>query len=102
MKIIQLNRKVCFVAVMMFVAYVASYFLWSHISARVVSKPRGMEGFYFVFPSSARAKLINHWITIVYFPLVYIEGVLGTGPGLAHDPKRIRGYGYGGCAAERQ
>lgn len=86
---IQLNRKICFVAVTMLLAYVTSYFLWSRISARIVSEPRGMQGFYFVFPSSARAKLINHWITIVYFPLVYIESVLGTGPGLAHDPLEI-------------
>lgn len=86
---IQLNRKICFVAVTMLLAYVTSYFLWSRISARIVSEPWGMQGFYFVFPSSARAKLINHWITIVYFPLVYIESVLGTGPGLAHDPLEI-------------
>ncbi len=86
---IHLSRKGRFIAVMMLVAYVASYFLWSRISARVYSEPWGVEGFYFVFPTSARAKLINHWITFFYFPMVYIESVLGTGPGIAYDPTEI-------------
>ncbi len=86
---IQLNRKVYIVAVTMLVAYITSYLLWSRISARVYSEPWGLEGFYFVVPTSARAKLINHWLTMFYFPMVYIESVLGTGPGLAHDPLEI-------------
>ena len=69
------------------VVYFLSYVTFSRV-AYLRADAANAEGFYFFFPSTGATTIMNDLCFVIYWPLVQIEELLGTGRPRAADPLR--------------
>lgn len=70
------------------ILYVVSYLVFSR-AAYSRADAANAEGFYFVFPSSPATVFANDLCFAIYWPLVEMDKLLGTGRPRASDPLRL-------------
>lgn len=75
--------KVAMIIVLCF--YVSSYIVMSRLGFRRSDSINGV-GFYFIDPCNERAAMLNKFFRVIYYPLVFLDNLLGTGRPLATDP----------------
>lgn len=70
------------------ILYFSSYVVFSRAAYRKADAANA-EGFYFVFPSSTATAFANDLCFAIYWPLVQMDMLLGTGRPRASDPLRL-------------
>ena len=68
-----------------FFFYISSYIVMSRLGFRRSDSINGV-GFYFIDPCNERAAMLNKFFRVIYYPLVFLDNLLGTGRPLAKDP----------------
>jgi hypothetical protein len=69
------------------VLYVGTYLGLSRMGFRRADRVNA-DGFYFVEPRDEAADAIHYGCTIVYYPLIFIDNLIGTGRPPASAPDR--------------
>jgi len=67
--------------------YAGTYLALSRAGFRWADRTN-VEGFYFVEPRNEVADKVHHACTIVYYPLILTDNLIGTGRPPAHAPLR--------------
>ncbi len=79
------RRKVAVIGLVLCVIYVSSYWALSRRGFAQADEWNA-KGFYFIAPSSHTAWQVNWCLVIVYYPLIGIDNMLGTGRGVGSEP----------------
>ncbi len=78
----------------MIVLYIGSYLALSRAGFRFADRTN-CEGFYFVEPHDEYDDRVNHICVIVYYPLIFIDNLIGTGRSPASAPTRSLSFARG-------
>ena len=79
------RRKVAVIGLVLCVIYVSSYLALSRRGFAQADEWNA-KGFYFITPSSHTAWQVNWCLVIVYYPLIAIDNMLGTGRPVGSEP----------------
>ena len=80
------RRRWIAVSLLLFVVYVASYFVLSR-RAFAVADVYDFEGFYFFTPKDTVTwRFWNYSAVCIYYPLIKVDNLLGTGRPIASEP----------------
>ena len=79
--------RVRVLVVVVAVLYVGTYLGLSRAGFRYADRVN-CDGFYFVEPRDEAADAIHYGCTIVYYPLILIDNLIGTGRPPGHAPMR--------------
>ncbi len=79
------RRKWMAVIAILLLAYVSSYFILSRRGFAQADNWNA-KGFYFVFPSRPAEWKVNWCLVVVYYPLIVIDNMLGTGRPIGSEP----------------
>ena len=72
--------------VLALLSYVGSYGILSRLGFTEADR-YGIRGFYFFLPDgTARTSLLNQGGVVIYYPLITVDGWLGTGRPPASEP----------------
>lgn len=84
LKPISLSRRYVWLAFLVLIPYVGSYYFLSRLGFRD-SDEHHMIGFYFVTPLTPERACLNTACVVFYSPLILIDNVMGTGryPGIS-------------------
>lgn len=79
------RRKVIVVGLVLGMIYVSSYLVLSR-RGFLQADQWNSKGFYFITPTSHAAWQVNWCLVIIYYPVIVIDNMLGTGRPVGSEP----------------